>query len=236
MRLSFYKSGQLAFGACLLFLIGPLALYAQDVDQPQTNISMQLLSWSDAIEDLWYVDEKNGKTPVFAVSHTRSLDYKYRGARTLSFYGDEVNEEGLPVSVCDAQIPSALGRYIILLRPRSTGRYQAIVIPDDRDSFPVGSYKVFNASRFDIACKMNEEKFALKPAGIRVFTPKIEDDLVVGVQVAFRSDEVDWRLGYSTRWGYRENHRVLVFLYEEAMGDGDSIVRAKRVREIIRDL
>lgn len=218
-----------------VFLLSPNLLEAEE-EEAYRQVTFQSISWNKQILGLWFYNEAGDRVNTTPLPHIRGGEMSVKiKDNQLSFYNEQVDGSGQPKLVAQAVFPTETNKFLLLFNEKSENEYLIFVIPDDYESFPVGSFKVFNLTPFSIAYKLNEEAFSLKPLDAEVHSLKnSESAQVTSVRIALKAEEDEWQRGYSNRWSYNKNSRTIVFVKQRLGNTGNNLILVKRIREIIK--
>ncbi len=174
-------------------------------------------------KNLWY--ELDGeKVEIYANNTLRSLDYEYELVPNIVFYGDRVNSEGEPIPEAVASLPYSIedlatkaDRLLLIFHKLDNSgqrgpSYQILVMEDQLDSFPLGSFKFVNFTDAQIAVILGNENFLLKTRDQKIIavSPPEKGDLTI--QLAANKEDGEWERFYSNGWGHSADLRTIVFL------------------------
>lgn len=156
----------------LLMLLCAASLAAQDGEDLDEE---ELLEFDfkvyavdrNPIEGLHY-DLEGQAVPIEFKKKRRSDPYHYKGPKLVTFFKQDVNEEGEPVRVPIASVAMTPGNreplffFLPVTKPNENGpKYSVSVIDDSTRAFPYGSVMIFNASGAELAGKVGDRQLML---------------------------------------------------------------------------
>lgn len=202
-------------------------LCAQQVSSEEAetiSVRFTCLAW-DSVDSrgLNYMTE--GEEVGLRISSAfRSPKYEYTGLNPFVIYTKKSapNGESLKVPVASVSIDPELKDVLLLfVQQRSTeagesaqSKYTILVMNESLNTFPFGSYRIFNFSERDVGGILGDSKFILPPKSQKVITPSVENHLSMQVHFSKKQDE-QWVPEVNTRWNYEENARRIVFISED---------------------
>ncbi|HSH94199.1 MAG TPA: hypothetical protein VK968_08645 [Roseimicrobium sp.] len=201
---------------------------AEEPPKPPVSLTFSVVSWGNAISDLYY---KSGGThkKIVAPAFAPSASMQYTGPAELVFYSrqaptSESNGSEFPAAVstkpkpekpreieaCRVLLPADETRATILLAPIDPGHYQGFVIPGDPTKFPFGQAKLVNLYNQPLAIKFNRSgAVLLKPNESTVVAPNADSSLLIEV-AAYKGDK--WKRLLDNIFTLREDEQALVIL------------------------
>lgn len=179
------------------------------------SIRVQGLSMSDTpIEDLFWRQEDSYE-PFPAPVNFLPASIEYTGPNPMILYTKSekpIEGEALYRPVASVQIPEKSGEMIFLCRQDGQGVNVAPILVRN-DSFPDGSYLIFNLGTRPILFVMKDSSRTLAPNSAQIEEgPK--DRAPIQVILRFADDPENLSL-VSTTWFHNPLHRNLVFFQEE---------------------
>lgn len=208
----------------------------------ETGISLQFscLEWSEIDTNGLYYQHQEESIQVSMDTAYRSELYDYSGPNPIVFFVDSNGANGQPERrpVARAQVPEGVERALFLFverpNPGENGEaFEVIVMDESLSAFPMGTYRVFNFSDYEIGGIIGENRFIIPGKNFKTISPKVGD--MVDVQIHF-SQKVDdqWVPKVNTRWLYRENARNIVFVTDDPNSRVPRL-RVKTVTEYFKD-
>ncbi len=165
----------------------------------------------------------------------RSRVVRYRGPRNLLVFAGAEKETANkasaeetrnaladpgappPKPVARARLDPSHRRSLVILVPSSVGSlpYQGIVLEDDRDNFPSGSFKFVNTTPGAIAGQSRKARFKIDPGESFILRPEGQTGENFPVQLA-RKTEGDWNVFLETVIPQNRQQRLLIFLFQRS--------------------
>ncbi len=197
----------LAFFVCFL-LSAPL--FAADAPK----VAFRGLSADGDMGGIYFTNEKGKPEEFRASDYIRSLFYRTQRGEELAFYkiipAEKEGEEPTHEVVGSVKWPAGKGPFLVLAS-KSGGSYDFSVAEDDEGSFPIGSFRVINASRHKVQVRAGDKSAVLAPGAESVLKPaRPEDNKGVLFQAAMES--IPDRMLYSNAWARTQSTRTLVFI------------------------
>lgn len=208
MILLLQKSG---FLACLLL---SASLFAADAPK----ITFRGLTLVGDVGGIYFTNAKGEAQEFRASDYVRSEFYKTLGGVTLTFYkilpAEKEGEEPIREVVGSIQWPAGNGPFLVFASENG-GKYDFSVAPDDEDSFPMGSFRVFNASRDTVNVSAAEKAEIIQPGESVLLrpAPPVEGKGIL-FQVGGASSKSS--LYYTNVWSGSQTTRTLVFIVNRA--------------------
>lgn len=137
----------------------------------------------------------------------------------LALYGAPVETDGVitrPV-VATVKIPSQIKKPLIVVFPAPEGKrrpYNSLVLDHANTDFPLGVYRVINASPFPIRGIISQNTIKTKPGSIEDLKPTGEPGTTVPMRFEYFENE-RWNLLTETRCAIRNDRRWLVCVYQD---------------------
>ncbi|MGB0371415.1 MAG: hypothetical protein ACPGN3_08690 [Opitutales bacterium] len=181
------------------------------------EIDFQVISMSGTLRSLVYENGDGQRSPILAYETSRSFVYEYRGAPVLNLYEKDAVEEALPVASVD--LAQAGKKNLMIVSEGSNGTYSVVLIRDDPDTHPLGSYRFFNTIGNLIAISANEDRYMVEPWSSKVvqgFEPG-SDDIRCRIRVAIHDND-SWEMLYTNTWIGSASERYLVIIEKNAEG------------------
>lgn len=237
IRTSLARQGP-CFAALWILVVGAAPLWAQS-----PSVTFRGLALEGRVEGI-YFDSAQGKPQEFRASdYVRSGFCQASRTEPLKFYrivppkreGDPPTRE----AVGQAVWPQGDGPFLILVS-RSGDKYGFSVAPDDEGSFPMGSFRVINASSTRVQVKAGERKEILLPQGTATLKPEAPEE-GKGILFQVTADFSPPQLVYSNIWSGSQTTRTLVFILNRAhprypvgvkrLHESDLVMKAQRKKE-----
>lgn len=183
--------------------------------EPESEIRFSTLSVSGKTEEIYYTDVSGSPVELQAVDYVRSPFYQARADGPLEVYRLRPPLEGETVPqreiVGSISWPAESGPFLLLIGQLGA-RYSFSVVPDDSDSFPLGSFRVYNASALSVVIQVGDARALLAPRESKVLKPDLDkEDRGALFQVAAKVGD-EPRLVYSNLWSGSKTERTLVFI------------------------
>jgi hypothetical protein len=187
------------------------------------NIFQAITTHGVIDKSLWY-EFKGKRIYLYANSSIRSIDYDYLASENIIFYGDRKTPEGAPLPEAVARLPRVvtdtekpIGRLLLIFnkakKPQpNEPKYSILVIKDNLDGFPLGSFKFLNFTKTKVAVLLGEQNMILEKSAAKVFSEPPPEKGDVTVKLAYYSEDGKWEQFYTNGWGHSADLRTLVFL------------------------
>lgn len=161
-----------------------------------------------------------GKTiEVQTPGHELSPEYEVPALSAIVVGKTVVNEEGEQSFEVYGQAKSlGSGTQIILLMRKGKENedgFAVLPINADLSSFKGASFLVINASTMNVAGKIGDTEFALKPSQQRLIKPKPSHDGNLCQVTFFYQRDDRWKKFRDTRWPSNDNYRSFVFFFQD---------------------
>jgi hypothetical protein len=207
-------------------------LQSETLKENQREISFQAISWGVLQSELWFKNVNGEKVNIYPLPHMRSKEESASIINSLNFYSEKIDNEGNPVPVGSVIFPEGASKFLLLFSKKTNSDYFIIALPDDYESFPFGSIKIYNATPFKIAYKFNDDQLRIESMKSIVHTIKGSDKVSsTSVMIAFKVDDMEWKRGYSNRWSFKQDTRTLIVVTEKVDTIGNKGVVVKRIKE-----
>jgi hypothetical protein len=146
-----------------------------------------------------------------------------RDGRFVDFMTSQDPKSGAPPATLTLPSTSP-GHLLVIFVPGENG-YRPWPVQLPAADFKGGTTLIINASNFDVATKLgNDKPLAVSRAGVKLLPlPNGFDEPMIPVQIFSRAKEADpWRIEQSARWPVNGNFRTYLFFYHDPA--------AKRIR------
>lgn len=199
----------------ILFTLFCHGMVATVMAQPQSNVRFSTLSLSGEIEEIYFDDASGTPVELKAVDYVRSPFYEVRANAPLRVYRllppEEGESEPRRELVGSINWPSHSGPFLLMIGQRGE-EYSFSVVPDDSSTFPLGSFRVYNASELPVVIQVGDTRALLEPRESKVLKPDLDQEGRGALfQVAARVGDKP-RLVYSNLWSGSKTQRTLVFI------------------------
>lgn len=199
----------------LVALLFALSFAAARGDSPHTYRGLAL---EGRVQDIYFDDARGQPKEFAAADYVRSAFYQAPPGPSTSFYkmvpAKTPDQPPQREVVGQVEWPDAPGPYLVLVS-QSGGKYEFSVIPDDELSFPMGSFRVINASRVRVLVKAGDKEAFLHPQKSVTLQPSPpEERNAVLFQVSANLNPP--RQVYSNLWSGSQTTRTLVFIVNRA--------------------
>jgi hypothetical protein len=124
-------------------------------------------------------------------------------------------EEGTVIypPIAQAKLPSDIKEPVMILVPATESLpYQAIMIDQSLESFPVGSYLLVNLSPMDIRGMVGSNEVVVSSESVTAIIPSSVDEDLLDVHFQYERP-TGWRTFARTRWVNDKNKRSLLLTY-----------------------
>lgn len=187
------------------------------------NIFQAITTHGVIDKSLWY-EYKGKKIYLYANSSIRSIDYDYQASENIIFYGDRKTPEGAPQPEAIATLPKVekgtekpIGRLLLIFnkarKPQlNDPKYSVLVVEDNLDGFPLGSFKFVNFTKTKIAVLLGEQNIILEKSATKVVSEPPPEKGDVTIKLAYYTNDGRWKRFYTNGWGHSADLRTLVFL------------------------
>ena len=205
---------------------------AQNDAPSNVKVRFRVLGWDDSPVDLNYAKGKNDVSLVISQG-SRSLFYDYSGPSVIDFYRIKTGEDGKPVKEIAAQfdVKDAGPWPLVILAMNKTkpGSYYTMVLKDDLESFPAGSYRFANFTALPVVGSLGSETFNLASKAINLIAAQPQSDSTT-LFVSLRAQKGPAMVPiYTNNWRYQTTLRTLVFILPSS--DSPTGVAARRLME-----
>jgi hypothetical protein len=119
--------------------------------------------------------------------------------------------------ISTAKVPQQIQRALVVLFPAPKGSkdaYGSLVLNHDLRDFPLGVYRMINASPFPVRGAIARNLIEVKPGGIANLKAEGEPGAIVPVRFEF-FDGVRWNLLTETRAAIRNDRRWITCIYRD---------------------
>lgn len=116
-----------------------------------------------------------------------------------------------------ARVPAGLKAALVVLFPNppaSPERYRCLVFENDRQSFPLGTYRVINLAPHPIRGAVGRKVIEAKPGGVTLLELEGDPGSIVPVRFEYQ-DGSTWNLLTETRCAIRKDRRWLLCIYQD---------------------
>lgn len=224
------------FFACLL-LSSPL--FAADAPK----VTFRALSMAGDVGGIYFTNSKGEPEEFRANDYIRSLFYRTQRGEELAFYklipAEKDGEEPTREVVGSIKWPTGKGPFLVLVTQRGES-YDFSVAEDDEGSFPIGSFRVINASRHEVYVRAGDITAGLDPGASAVLKPVSPgENKGIHFQVAMKS--IPDRLLYTNAWPRTQITRTLVFVFNRPferhpigvrrIQENDRMLKSQRAKE-----
>lgn len=220
----------------LLFILGLCRLgspsaFAATPEQPPAFVQFRLLTLSGQVDEIYYADSRGKLVELSANDYVRSSFYRASGREPLVIFrllppaAGQTKPRREPVGTL--QWPDGSGPFLILVAKEGDGYYFNISL-DDTQSFPLGGFRVVNASTHNIGIKVQDKITSIVSRDSAVIVPSLEDGhksvlFQVGVMLS------PPKLVYSNIWNSSPRSRTLVFIFDRE--NTSNLIGVKRLSE-----
>lgn len=209
--------------------------------EPSGPVRFSTLSVSGDIKEIYFDEAPGSPVELRAVDYVRSPYYRVRSELPLRLYrllppkAGETEPQKENVGVINW--PASPGPFLLLIGKRGN-HYRFSVVSDDTQSFPLGSFRVFNASELSVVIQVGDVHAVIKPGGGEVLRPDLDKEKRGALfQVAAKVGE-EPKLVYSNLWNGSKTQRTLVFILDrdnprapiglKRLHESDLVLRRKR--------
>ena len=123
--------------------------------------------------------------------------------------------------IASIKVEKAKAAPLFVLFPTKKGTYHGLVIDRSASEFPVGSYKLLNASPFDIRGLVGESKVVAKQRKLTSLQPSFNGYDPISVHFQYKQSD-EWKTLGRTRWVKQKTKQTLLCAYIDP--------RSKRVK------
>lgn len=124
---------------------------------------------------------------------------------------------GAAATIGEVKIPDKAKSGILLFLPGvKKGPGTALLIEDDRKSFPPGSVLVVNHTGSDLRLEIEGKNFDVKAGGVFPIADQPVGDANASMVKGFIKNGASWELFYSGRWSHPGGKRVIQTVCENA--------------------
>lgn len=127
-------------------------------------------------------------------------------------------EEGTVIypPIAQAKLPRAIKEPVMILVPATESLpYQAIMIDQSLESFPVGSYLLINRSPMEMRGKVGSNEVVVSAESATAIIPSSVDGDLLDVHFEYERPKEGWRTFARTRWVNDKNKRSLLLAYQD---------------------
>ncbi|MEI6491954.1 MAG: hypothetical protein WCO94_05340 [Verrucomicrobiota bacterium] len=216
----------------LFFAVPLVEAQAQDPALKTVKVRFRTFGWDSASSDLNY-SQKNKDAKIEVFQDNRSVFYDYEGPAAISFYRIKAKPDGQieHVVVARANLDGA-GAWPLLIFAKNSPKsddYTVLVLPDDLQGFPAGSFKFANFTNKTMTGSLGPESFRLEPRDIKLLTVRPSSNsttlfAIVNIESGRKTIPV-----YTNNWAYQPMLRTLVFIMQSP--ETPSGVVARRIVE-----
>lgn len=178
---------------------------------------------------IYYQDQTGKMIPVRIIDSRgmRSPEHTYIGESPLRFYRMKPNAEGVdvPVEVASVTLDRPTGKYLMMFvkRPEGAPDSSAFVVfkmDDDRQSFPAGHARFFNACPETLYIAFGADRFRLQSGTFSgLLTLPANGTEGITVQMLKADDEGNPLHLLNKRWRFTPNSRELIILVRSGTSD-----------------
>jgi len=181
-------------------------------------------------ETLYYSNGKSFKPLVF-VKGARSKTYTRAISNSFEIFTSEVsNGKTIYVSVGIVSIDPQTERHLFLIEPSTMKEKLRITALDDTvESFPRGSYKYYNLTKFPITANLNGSISTIPPQRMTQVCPNIPNG---GALIPFYLHYKNQTL-YESRLYCQSSERRIIFITRNHRGDTRRPVRLSFLPQLI---
>lgn len=215
--------------ATLLFL---LLNESEAQDAASSGFNYSVISWEGSIKNELYRQDGSTYVTINLYSTSRTEWLWHQGREPIILYTKETNQDGSHhyIPAAKAFVPEQIRRALLIVtKDKKTNSFDILVVNDNTDLCPLGSYRFLNWTDKKIAGKLGDETFVLEPKNAKTIQPDITNDKNLSIQLVELSDSENQRL-YHSRWSLQSRTRKLVLLVPRNQ-QGQSPVRIKIIAD-----
>jgi hypothetical protein len=209
------------FSARLLWLLIPVCGAAQSqIDEDILQVDFGVVGLSAAEVRGLYYDSLGESIPLRLSPAYVSSGYRYQGPSPLVIYRKEENQNGEVVKVPAASVDIPVDWMEVLLFFAKSGEgisYRVFVVDGREDSFPPGSYRLYNLTSGKVRGRIGSEVFSIPPEGVSQIVTDAESGERLDVVLLQRKDG-EWKREIQTVWFFRPETRSIGFLFDGKQG------------------
>lgn len=220
-----------------LFTVAVLAVQSAaraSAQEPAPRATFQLYAIAATAEMLY--EHKVGQPRRVAIGQTSfSIPHPVPDDRRLRFYieqpAENPGEPPVRVPQAEATLPAGPGPFLVLLAPGIAGGLplRSHVVDYSPQAHPADTFRIFSLSRRQVAVKIGESTFELRPGESRVVS--YPEGASVWLQVAV-ADDGAWRPVVGGIQGVSSGTRTSLFLCDVVTQPGEPPGRGLLVRRI----
>ncbi len=196
---------------CILFwFCFGSSVYAQSGEI--VSVRFRCLSLDAPIRTPLYVQPEGGQG-VRIYNNVRTGWINYQGTLPIVFYKDSDAENAPRIPVARYNLPPDNPAPLLLFSRTKSGpaEYDVYSINDSASLSPVGSFRIYNFTERDVAGKIGDQVFRVKPNAYAVTEMPETNSVSVSVKLAEGTNEGVKRL-FAATWDYSSKCRYLVFI------------------------
>lgn len=219
-----------------LILIVPLLQGQNASEEEIIQVSFTTLSIGRPIRGLMY--ESDGRVMEMQVNNgSRSSLQRYKGSPRLVFFRQETTEGEpirVPVGMVDLSGQNSPLLLLFLSDPNypDQERYRILPLNDSLQSFPSGSYSFINMTNRNLAAYVDGDTLMIPAYGGVIHSVNQDPDRTIPVKLAsYNPDTHQWVQTYESKWQFRTNQRVIVFISRE--NSQEERMNVQRVVQVI---
>lgn len=176
-------------------------------------LSVRLMSWSGALNDLWLKDG-GGYVSAMAGEFTlgRPLALHTRTSTVRVFRDEEVDGAVRKLPLAQVTLPSGADDVLVVLAPASEGSdlpLQGRAFDQSLEAHPLDTLRVLNLSSRVIGLKIGGETASVAPGAERLFPFSKSGQANLAVYLAVAESEGEWKLVQSSLLATPRGRRVL---------------------------
>lgn len=200
----------------LFFVVFFLLVQLVGAQAQAIDLSVYALGYADDHKTV-YLLNGDDETVEIALSTARIVGpYTVLDADSgVILRGKKETEEGTVIypPIAQAKLPSGIKEPVMILVPSTESLpYQAIMIDQSLERFPVGSYLLINLSPMEVRGMVGSNKVVVSAESVTAIIPSSEDEDLLDVHFEYERPE-GWKTFARTRWAREESKHSLLLAY-----------------------
>ncbi|WP_309383075.1 hypothetical protein [Cerasicoccus frondis] len=180
--------------------------------EQMVSVRFRCLSLDAPIRTPLYVRPEGGEA-IRIYNNARTDWIQYSGPLPIVFYKDSEVKGAPRVPVAKFNLNPEVEAPLLLFSRSKSGpaEYDIYSINDSAEFSPVGSFRIYNFTEKDVAGKIGDQVFRVKPNAFAVTKIPETDSVSISVKLAEGTSDGVKRL-FAATWNFSSKFRYLVFI------------------------
>lgn len=207
-----------------------LVMAFQPVMGAEKERSFTIVLWDDPVEELTFFYGITGSTHLEPLEVAQMERTEVHEVKAGEIHLHSKGEDGTK-KIASVELNPAYKSTLIVLMPMEDGSFETILLQDNPESLPYGSYLFRNLSEMEIEGKLGDDELKLPADGSVLVKPKVRAKAELGLELWHMPNDKKTFLQRNT-FSYNPNKYLIIFLYAEKSASGKVKLKSKGVNAL----